>query len=392
MSGWVRLAALAVLLALTGCATDRARREVERPLRTTVGKPQVVIPALTIGNYLVIEAKWDRHGPHRFLIDTGSAVTLVTPALARRYPGWSSSAGQRRVMGVDGRIVELPEASLRRLELGDVRFDDVPVLLHDCAAFSAHLGVRIDGVLGFPLFRDTLLTLDYPGSRVVLERPTAPAPLAGTVLKFDDGRKTPLVPLRLGERTFVALIDSGSDLAFSLNPVGLAPEFAFGPATGGTVGTIAGDRVQQVGRLAEPLRIGDQMFEKPIVDLSDELSAIGAGVLRHFAVTFDQTNDRVAFLRSSSAPITMGALRSAGVSFTKTPAYWRVAGVVPKSPAETVGIRGGDLVTRINGEPVSRWDLRRYEDLVGAAQEVTFTFILGSTESEKRVPVFDLVP
>ncbi len=392
MNGAARVAALLTMLVLAGCATDRGQREIARPLRTTLPKAQVVLPAKTIGNFLVLEAKWDRFGPYHFLIDTGSAVTLVTPALARRYPGLSSAAGSRRVMGADGRVVELPEASLRRLELGEVRFDDVPVLLYDCAAFSAHLGVRIDGVLGFPLFREILLTLDYPGSRVVLQRPTLPGPMPGTILRFDDGRKTPLIPLRLGERTLMALIDSGSDMGFSLNPVGLSPNYAFGPVAGGTVGTLAGDRVQRVGRLAEPLQIGDQVFESPIVDLSDELSAIGAGVLRHFTVTFDQANDRVAFFRPATTPIRMAPVRSAGVSFTKTPAYWRVAGVVPKSPAEQAGIRTGDLVTRINGELVGKWDLKRYDDLVATAGEVALTFLLGNHESEKRVRVFDLIP
>jgi hypothetical protein len=38
-----------------------------------------------LGNTLIVEAKWDRFGPYHFLIDTGSAVTLVTPELAARY-------------------------------------------------------------------------------------------------------------------------------------------------------------------------------------------------------------------------------------------------------------------------------------------------------------------
>lgn len=388
---WLVLAA-GLLLLLSGCAFGGAKRAPARPVRTTLDSPLVILPAQTIGNYLVMEVKWDRFGPYRFLIDTGSSVTLITPALAKRYPGWNPPSTPRRVMGPDGTVIDLPEASLRRLELGGARFEDVPVLLYDCAPFSAHLGVRIDGVLGFPLFRETLLTLDYPGSRVLLQ-PAKNAPLVpGTVIKFDDGRKTPLVPVKLGDRTLVALIDSGSDMAFSLNPVGVEPRFAFGPTVGATVGTIAGDRTQRIGRLADTLTIGDYSFPQPVVDLSDELSAIGGGVLKHFAVTFDQRNDRVTFYRDSREPIATPPRRSAGISFSKTPAYWRVAGVVPKSPADAAGVQLGDLVTRINGEPVARWDLRRYEQLVATAPELVFTFLHGNTESEKRVRAFELVP
>ena len=360
-----------------------------------MASPLVILPAESIGNYLLIQAKWDRSGPYHFLVDTGSSVTLVTPALARRYPGRdtpSRATTRVRVTGADGTITELPRSSLRRLELGDARFEDVDVLIYDCAPLSAHLGVRIDGVLGFPLFRETLLTLDYPGSRVVLQNARNLPLVPGTTIGFDDARKTPLITVRLGDRSLVALIDSGSDALFSMNPVGVAPQFTFGPTVGATVGTIAGDRTQRIGRLGETLAIGEYTFHEPIVDLTDELSALGGGMLKHFTVSFDQLHDRVTFYRESREPIRTPPRRSAGVSFSKTPAYWRVAGVVPKSSAEKEGVQQGDLVIRINGEPVARWDLRRYEQLVATASEITLTFLNGSAESEKRVSVFELVP
>lgn len=386
------VAVLALLVA--GCTTGGARRP-PRPGRTTLASPLVILPAQTIGNYLLIEAKWDRFGPYHFLVDTGSSVTLVTPTLARRYPGEmapSLATTRVRVTGADGSVTELPRGSLRRLELGDARFEDIDVLLYDCAPLSAHLGVKIDGVLGFPLFRELLLTLDYPGSRVVLQ-PAKTSPLVpGTVVPFDDARKTPLITVKLGDRSLVALVDSGSDAVFSLNPVGLAPVFAFGPTAGATVATIGGDRPQQIGRLGETVSIGGHTFARPIVELTDELSSVGGGMLKHFTVSFDQLHDRVIFFRDSRDPIVTPPRRSAGVSFTKTPAYWRVAGVVPKSSAEAAGIQHGDLVIRINGESVSRWDLRRYEQLLAAGREIAFTFLEGNTEREKRVQVFELVP
>jgi S1-C subfamily serine protease len=84
--------------------------------------------------------------------------------------------------------------------------------------------------------------------------------------------------------------------------------------------------------------------------------------------------------------------RSPGLSFSKTPAYWRVAGVVPSSAATAAAVERGDLITRINGEPVARWAFRRYARLVAEAREITFTFLTGTRETEKRIPVFELVP
>jgi len=298
------------------------------------------------------------------------------------------------VRGADGDMTELPATSLRRLELGPARFEDVPALVYDCAPLSAHLGVRIDGVLGFPLFRDTLLTLDYPGSRVLLQPANSNTLTPGTVIQFDDRSKVPLIQVRMGNRNFISLIDSGSDSDFSLNPVGLEPQFAEAPRIGATVGTIiVGDRVQRIGRLAESISIAGHVFERPIVDLTDELSTVGSGMLRHFAVTFDQERNRVTFHRESREPIATPPRRSAGVSFNKTPAYWKVAGVIPGSPADGAGIHLGDLVTRINGEPVSRWDLRRYERAIASTGEIALTLLNGTAESEpRRISVFDLVP
>ena len=184
------LAACAVLLTLGACTSLDSlsapfRRTPPRPGRTTLGSKLVLVPTKAIGNYLVVEAKWDRSGPYRFLIDTGSSVTLVTPAFAKRYASKEappSDAPRVRVLSADGQATELPPTTLRQLSLGDARFDDVFALIYDCTALSAHLGVKIDGILGFPLFRETLLTLDYPRARVLLQSPRHTALIPGSAI------------------------------------------------------------------------------------------------------------------------------------------------------------------------------------------------------------------
>lgn len=380
---------------LSGCAMLSMRREPPRPGRTKLSSPMVIVPAQNIGNYLVIEAKWDRSGPYRFIIDTGSSVTLVTPAFVKRYGSRAETtpaAPRVRVTSAEGKTVELPSGTVQEFSLGEARFSNVPVLVYDCAPLSAHLGVRIDGILGFPLFRETLLTLDYPNGRVLLQPRGLDTLLPGTTIEFEDKRKTPLIPVKLGDRTFVALIDSGSDAPLSLNPVGLEPKFISGPRPGATIGTLTGDRAEQVGRLAEPLALGDYVLTDPIVDLTEALSSIGGALLKNFTVTFDQEHGRVTFYRQSREPIVAGPRRSAGLSFNKTPAYWRVAGVVPGSSAATSNIQRGDLVIRINGESVERWDLTRYEEFVASTSAITFTFLQGTQETDLQCAVFDLVP
>lgn len=391
--GWALALAVACVWLVTGC--QLFRREMPRPGRTTLDSPLVVLPATTMANYLIVQGKWDKRGPYNFLIDTGASVTLVSPDLAARYAlkeAVPTGTPLVRVKSADGETALLTAATLRRIELGGARFENIQVLIYDCAAISAHLGVQIDGILGFPLFRETLLTLDYPRSRVLLQKRTAAPLLPGSVIPFNNDRRTPIIPLRLGDQTFVALIDSGSDATLSLNPIGLDPTYRVEPRAGATVSTLSGDREQQTGRLAENLHLGDYVVEQPVFDLTDELTSIGGGLLKSFTVTFDQEHSRVTFHRDTSAPVPSGPSRSIGLSFSKTPAYWRVVSVIPGSPAAAAGIQKGDLVTRIDGQPVDEWDITRYHELIASASEVRFAFLQGSQEVEKHLNIFDLVP
>jgi hypothetical protein len=383
----------AFLLIAGGCKT--LHREAPRPGRTNLSSPLVVLPAETIGNYLIIEAKWDRHGPYHFLVDTGSSVTHVSPELADRYRSKNippAGIPPVRVKSAAGEIIKLPETTLRLIELGDARFEDVPVLIYDCTPLSDHLGIKIDGILGFPLFRDTLLTLDYPQSRLIISPYNPAALVPGRTIAFNNDHRTPLIPLELGTGQIAALIDSGSDAALTLNPQGLALAYAVPPRPAVLMGTLSGDEMQDAARLQDSLRIGDYVIQQPLVYLTNGFNTLGGEVLRHFSLTFDQERNQVTIYRESRDPIYIPAKRSTGLAFSKTPAYWRVAGVVPDTPASASGVQAGDLVSRINGEPITHWNLSRYERLVREASEITYTFLSGSTETPRTLQVIALVP
>lgn len=382
------------LLALAGCTAPNRAPVGPKPDRTRLESRLIVLPATTIGGHLVVESRNDRRSPARFLIDTGSSVTLLSPEFAAQVGSNPTDyeGPQVRVRGADGRTTTLASVAVRRLDLGAARFENVQALLYDLSDLSAHLGVKIDGVLGFPLFRDTLLTLDYPGSRVVLTPASENVLSPGSAFSFNTSTRVPLIPVQVGDRTLLVLIDSGSDGPLNLNPFGLAPNYASPPRPATRVTTLTGAQQPEIARLAETLRLGDYSLPRPIVQLTDQLSSIGGGVLRHFSITFDQTRGRVTFYRESLAPIESAARRSSGLGFARTPAYWRVDGVIPGSPAEAAGIRTGDLVVRIDGEPVERWNLTRLDERIRTADRLELTFIEGRTETTRSVAIFDLVP
>jgi hypothetical protein len=388
----IALAALAGLLA-SGCFS--VQRTAPKPGVTDIGSKPVTLPGHVIGNVLVIEDKWDKSGPYHFVIDTGSSVTLVSPELAKRYGSQEprpEDEPQVRVRSSGGGYALLDAVTLKRIQLGSARFDYVPALVYDCAELSAQFGVKIDGILGFPLFRNAVLTLDYPNERAILRAAIPDDGLPGEVILFDNTDKTPLIPIRLGDREFAALIDSGSAAAIDINPAGLSPTFSFGPVNGPMVSTLAGDRPSRVGRLAGVLRIGSFDVPQPVAGVTDELTSLGGGLLRHFTVTFDQRHNEAIFQRDLSADLAIPPLRGTGLSFKRTPAYWKVVGVIPGSPAAAAGVAPGDLVSRINGEGIAGWDPSRYDQLLASADKVDYTFIVGTGEAAKALAVVNLVP
>jgi len=359
------------------------------------------LPARIISNFFLVESPWDDGRTYRFLVDTGSSVSYVSPELARRFAEKQrKDAAPRtvRVRSANGGEVDLPAITLRRLTLGMSRFERVPALVFDFTDLSSHLGLPIDGIIGFAVFRNTLLTLDYPGARLVIAPqpatftpPPKPGPRTST-LAFSSPRGTPLIPIQMGNESFVGLIDTGSDGSLSLNPAGLHPRFAQSPRRGTLISSLQGDRLQLTGRLNQQVLVGTHSISQPIVDLTDQLSAIGGELLRHFTLTFDQHRNLVTFTRETDDPITMEARRHTGLSFARSPVYWRVLTVIPDTPTARLPVQAGDLCVRINGEPVEKWGYERYAALLQTAAKITYTFLTGTKEMDVEVPIFELVP
>lgn len=392
------LAGLALIvgtLVLSGCASLSSRRA---PARTVVQPTDV--PARVLANFFLVEVPKGDGTLRRYLIDTGSTATLVSADLAGEIGVRDRNVARRtvRVRSANGGEVSLEATTLRRLQLGATTFERVPALIYDFTELSLHLGVRIDGLIGFPVFRETLLTLDYPAGRLIIapNQPAAaanaPLPAGASRIAFNNEQNTPFIPVQMGNESFVVLIDTGSDGGLNLNPVGLHPRFTFGPRPGTVVSSLSGDRHQLVGRLGQDVIIGNHVVENPIVDLTDQLSAIGGELLRNFRVTFDQRNNFVTFVRESESAVQMEPRRSTGLSFSRSPVYWRVMTVIPETPSTGFGVQAGDLVVRINGEPVAKWDFERYASLIVQAAKVTYTFLSGTREYEVEIPVFELVP
>ncbi|MFT3828916.1 MAG: aspartyl protease family protein [Opitutaceae bacterium] len=356
---------------------------------------QVVVPGRQVSNLLLVEGRVGSAGPYFFLIDTGSSVTLVSDRIAAAVPGFRTTPAVApvQVVSAAGGATMLGSTTVPSLTLGTANFANVRAAVYDFVDFSNHLGVTVDGILGFPIFRDLLLTLDYPRNRVVLS-PRYPArTVPGVAIPFalEDGTR-PIVNVALGDKTFMALVDSGSDLPFTLDATGLNPPFKAGPRTGPLVATLSGNAPRQIGRLADSLVLGTCEIREPRVMLTDQLSTIGAEILRHFIVTFDQRRGLVILDPERAAAVKLPSQRTTGLSFVRLPAEWRVLQVLDDAPAATQQIEPGDAIVGINGEPIIKWNLDRFEKHLRGADTVEYLFRRENRSYLVKVPVYDLVP
>lgn len=383
-------AALA-FLPLVGCASPATLRFD----RDELEPGQVAVPGRLVSNLLLVEGTVGGAGPYHFLVDTGSSVTLVSDRIAAAIPGFRPSAGLApvQVVSAAGGATLLGSTTLPSLELRTATFANVRAAVYDFVDFSNHLGITVDGIIGFPVFRDLLLTLDYPRSRVVLSPrfPARTVPGVAVPFALEDGTR-PIVNVELGDATFMALIDSGSNLPFTLNATGLNPSFKYGPRTGPLVATLSGDAPRQIGRLADTLVLGTFAVREPRVMLTDQLPTIGAEILRHFTLTFDQRRGLVILAPERDAALKLPPQRTTGLSFARLPAEWRVLQVLEDAPAATRQIEPGDGIVGIDGEPIVRWNLDRFEKHLRSADTIEYLFRRDGRSYQVKVPVYDLIP
>jgi hypothetical protein len=275
--------------------------------------PLTTVPIQYRGRFPVVEVMINGQGPFLFTIDTGSAPKMdIDTALVTKLK--LPVNGKARGGDPSGRNPrEFETVAVDSIKLGDVEFRNVTALSRDQR--TGPNAPQVDGVLGFPLFEDYLLTLDYPGKRVVLARGEVPAANAADILAFENPRRIPVVDLTIGELKVKAHVDSGNHVDGFILPAELIEKLklASEPVTVGRARTVNNDIEIKRVQLSDPIRLGSFEYPKPMITfpaLSE--TNIGFKTLSEFSLTFDQKNKRVKLSRSlasktESAPVTAPA-------------------------------------------------------------------------------------
>lgn len=293
-----------------------------------------------------VEVMINGRGPYLFAIETGGPYTVVLDAKVSAALQLKPPAGAAD-----------PLRSIESLQIGPLSVHNVTVFVRDGTGLTG-----VDGMLGLSMFKEVLLTVDFPRRQVRLERDSLPATNGRDVIPLIH---TGMGGLLAGVQSDFAgkpvqlVIDTQGGTSIMCNP-DAAEEFPFiAAAVGSGQASIGGANGPGVSitsaRLKGDARFGGVILQRPIVNVAPlPLECIiGTEVLANFATTLDQKTMRVRFSGNLVVPPTPSQY-TLGISLTPdSSGAFRVRVVRPGTAADAAGIRVGDEVTEVDGKPAA---------------------------------------
>ncbi|HYJ46238.1 MAG TPA: aspartyl protease family protein [Pyrinomonadaceae bacterium] len=359
---------LAVNCLAVPCACGLGRTAV-LDSTTASAAPAVSVPFDLIDNRIVIDVKLDGKGPFRFIFDTG-AVSVVSMELARaeglRVEGLSRGSG-----GVGESTVERGQTNISDTAVGSVHLKDEDYGVLSFADNKYVFGAnRIDGIIGYPLFKRFVVTVDYERRLLTFTEPgqfTYKGP--GTVVPIDFDRHLPLVKGELDDIPGVFVIDTGARSALLL----------YGPFVeqhrlrekyrasieGITGWGIGGPVRSQIVRTLK-LKLGAVEVTNLVARLSlqrsssltssDHAALVGPDVLKQFTTIFDYSRRQIIFEKNAEYG-KPDSYDRAGMWFGLEGDHFEVIDVMAGGPAAEAGLKVGDHILTIDGQSVTTLDL-----------------------------------
>jgi predicted aspartyl protease len=252
------------------------------PMLESYGKPYVMV---------MINGR----GPFRFVIDTGTGGdALVTPELADVLG--LPTVGQAMLSdpsGQGGR--KAPVVLMQTLDFAGIEFTQIRAIRH---SFFAEVGT-CDGVLGFTLFRDYLLTLDFPNRIVELSTGSLAADGQKSVLPFRMPDGVPVAELKVdGLKPVEAQLDSGGGGLVLPEKMAAHLKYDIDPVVFASGRSVSTRFELKAAKLASDVKIGRYTFTHPVVEIHPAFPLInfGSPPMQIFTITFDQKNLLVRFV------------------------------------------------------------------------------------------------
>ena len=290
LSASILLGCCALLLApVRGQERDFIATYEPTVTNTSRGPVAVPIELHQEAKIILIRAKFGKNLEGRFLVDTGSAMTLVTPAFAKKLCAEFPRVNNWKVPAPPNaeppRAVQVP-----LLTLGAMRYEEFTVATASLDHLSKPLKTQLDGILGGNIIFARRCAFSVVSRRLVLDaaEPTNLKPIACAAGGWEIG-----VPVTLDGQTKYFLLDSGASRSTLPDRDWHGAVVETGRASRGDIAeTLTG--LKTCTAVIKDVRIGDSpapWLKLTLIETAQRL--LGADFISHYLLTIDAEHGKL---------------------------------------------------------------------------------------------------
>ncbi|HST50951.1 MAG TPA: aspartyl protease family protein [Pyrinomonadaceae bacterium] len=396
--------ALAMLLLLAAPVVSCA--QVPQSNLTFTGKDSFNVPFELVDNRIFVEVWLDGRGPFKFILDTGGGSALSVET-AKRIGAERGS--EVRGSGAGESVVTAWETSVAETRIGGLALKAQGYTVYDFSDMRHVFGSQMfDGVIGLPVFSQTVVRVDYEQKLLTFTKPSSFAYRgAATPVPFELERFLPIVRGEVDGISARFGLDTGDRSALTLKSPFVAQyrlREKYAPKVEAVTGWGIGGPIRaQVVRVSD-LKFGVVEIREPLTRLSSQKAGafasgdvagnVGGAILKQFTVTFDYGR-RLLYFEKNSSYGRRDAYDRAGLWLSRSEdgRSFEVFDVVEGGPAAEAGLKAGDRVVALDGVSVESLQLiDAREELKDASRKnVRLTLQDGTRTREVVVTLRDLV-
>ena len=372
------------------------------PIAFARGTHRAVVPVEVSMQHVFVPVRVNGGTAGWFFLDSGAALSFVSPGLAGRSGLTVHGVMQATGTGAGSTTMGMAGPAVLHLPGVDVPMDSLAVW--DFSSLLPALGRAWDGDLGHDVISRFVVRLDYERREITFDDPETfvpdpravdlPVTFMGT-MPIVQGRI--LLPRR-PPLEIACAIDSGAAGLHLSAPFSKTHHVADSMARTISASSLgAGGASKELAGRIEGLGLGPYLLRSPIVELSPDLkegllagpeigALVGGEILERFTVTFDYPHRRI-LLKPNGRFADPFLADESGLSMIATgPAFHRleIDDVESGSPADTAGVRIGDVITAVDGRTAAELDL---QTIGGLLQQVGRTIRMTLERGGKTLDV-----
>ena len=263
---------------------------------TTPSNPEIIIPIDMSSHRPIMDVMINGKGPYKFIFDTGSATNVIDENLNKTFGFKVVGEDPLQTPGSKNRLFS------KRVAVPKVNFPGTSISENtEMNVIALRKMLPVDGIIGGFFFEDYLVTMDYPGSKLILTKGKLNKNDPDVVSFIQDARTLNLAIDVAGHRV-EAHLDSGNPLTMTL-PHSLMDKLTFkeAPQKGQPMRTPVASFNTWEAQLLGAVTIGNAVIENPRVRLAEGYTYvnIGYGVINQLQTTIDRKNSLIKFEKAT---------------------------------------------------------------------------------------------